>query len=230
MSQRSELPKISLLPHRSDARLAELIARQVLSRYPSGSVLDIGCGDGVVGRWLPKVTTYRGLDLADACIYDQSHDNPSIRYVDPAQLEQVLQSEGQFDTVLLLDVLEHTRRFTPLFEQALGQAKRHVVVSLPNELFFFDRLRYLGGREIPAHSLDLVPQPEGFKHQFMINIAKARALLEQVAAPAGFDLVEEVQQPLVAKQPLLQPLLAGLRAIGSAQLWSMGSIFVFARR
>lgn len=230
MSQRQEPPRITLLPHRSDERLAELIARQVLPRHPGGSVLDIGCGDGVVGRWLPGGTTYRGLDLVDACIYDQTHDNPAIRYVDPATLDEVVRAEGQFDTVLLLDVLEHTRRFTPLFELALGQARRQVVVSLPNELFILDRLRYLGGKEVPAHSLDQLDRPEGFKHQFIINIAKARALLEQVAAPAGFTLVEEVQRPLVARRRLLQPLFSGLRAVGSAQLWSMGSIFVFARR
>jgi SAM-dependent methyltransferase len=230
MSPRREPPQISLLAHRSDARLAELIARQVLPRHPGSSVLDIGCGDGVVGRWLPQGTTYRGLDLADACIYDQSHDNPAIRYVDPAQLNEVVRSEGLFDTVLVLDVLEHTRRFTPLFELALGQARRTVVVSLPNELFLLDRLRYLGGKEVPAHSLDQLDRPEGFKHQFIINIAKARALLEQVARPAGFDLVEEVQRPLVAKRRLLQPLLAGLRTVSSAQLWSMGSVFVFVRR
>lgn len=230
MKQRPNQPPIKLLPHRSDARLAELIARQVLPRHPSYSVLDIGCGDGVVGRWLPAGTTYRGLDLADACIYAQAHDNPAIRYVDPNHLEEALRQEGAFDTVLLLDVLEHTRKFTPLFAQALGQARCQVVVSLPNELFLLDRLHYLRGREVPAHSLDLVPQPEGFKHQFIINIAKARKLLSEVAEPAGFTLVEEVQRPLVAQRRLLQPLLASLRAVSSAQLWSMGSIFVFARR
>ena len=38
-----------LLPHRSDARLAALITKQILPELPEiNSLLDIGCGDGIV--------------------------------------------------------------------------------------------------------------------------------------------------------------------------------------
>ena len=222
-------PKRTLMPQRSDARLAELIATRVLPNYPSDTLLDIGCGDGVVSRHLPARCHYTGLDISDACIYEQRHDNPKVRYVQAEQIPDLMTREGPWDTVLLLDVIEHTRRFTPLFERALTRANRQVIVSLPNELFILDRLRMLQGRELNAHSLDLVNQPEGFKHQFIINVAKARSLLTEQARSAGFTLKEEVLRPLISKNTFQQPALWALRHISSDQLWSMGSVFIYSK-
>lgn len=217
------------MPHRSDARLAVLIAKRVLTRYSTNTLLDIGCGDGIVSEHLTPESRYTGLDIAEACIYEQSHDNPAVRYTKADEIPELMRREGPWDTILLLDVIEHTRRFTPLFELALAKAKECVVVSLPNELYFLDRLRMLKGHELNAHSLDLMAQPEGFKHQFIVNISKARILLSNIAKESGFALTEEVQRPLVTKNPLYQPALWALRRISSDQVWSLGSIFVFTR-
>ena len=222
--------KRTLMPQRSDARLAELIATEILPHYSGATVLDIGCGDGIVSRHLSGGCDYTGLDINDACIYEQRHDNPKVRYVKADQIPDLMRSEGPWDTVLLLDVIEHTRRFTPLFELALTRAKRQVVVSLPNELFIIDRLRMLQGHELNAHSLDLLNQPEGFKHQFIVNIAKARTLLSNKAQDAGFALKEEVLRPLISKRSIHQPILWGMRQLSSDQLWSMGSVFVFQHK
>lgn len=221
--------KRTLMPQRSDERLAELIATQVLPNYNSETILDIGCGDGIVSRHLPEGCQYTGLDISDACIYEQRHDNPKVRYVQADEIPDLMSREGPWDTVLLLDVIEHTRQFTLLFELALTRAERQVVVSLPNELFVLDRIRMLRGHELNAHSLDLLNQPEGFKHQFIINIAKARTLLSEKAAAAGFELKEEILRPLISKRMIQQPILWGMRKLCSEQLWSMGSVFIFSR-
>lgn len=225
----TEVHKRTLMPHRSDERLAELIATQILPNYSSETVLDIGCGDGIVSRHLPKQCRYTGLDINDACIYEQRHDSPKVRYVQAEQIPRLMRDEGPWDTVLLLDVIEHTRRFTPLFELALARANKQVIISLPNELFVLDRLRMLRGQELNAHSLDLIDQPEGFKHQFIINIAKARALLNKKALDNGFSLREEVLRPLISRRIIQQPALWTLQKISSAQLWSMGSVFIFSK-
>jgi len=222
--------KRTLMPQRSDARLAELIATRILPNYTSTTLLDIGCGDGVVSRHLPSQCEYTGLDISDACIYEQRHDNPKVRYVQADQIPDLMRGEGPWDTVLLLDVIEHTRQFTPLFELALTRANQQVVVSLPNELFVLDRLRMLRGHELNAHSLDLVDQPEGFKHQFIVNIDKARTLLTQKAEALGFELTEEILRPLISKRRLAQPAFWALQQLSSPQLWSMGSVFIFQRR
>jgi 2-polyprenyl-3-methyl-5-hydroxy-6-metoxy-1,4-benzoquinol methylase len=219
-----------LLPHRSDARLAQEVTQKVLLRLPGvSSVVDIGCGDGVVGTLLPESCGYRGIDLSNASIYKKNSSDKRISYSPPEQLAQVLSSTEPADAVLLLDVLEHTRKFTELFEQVIPLAKRYLIVSLPNELFVLDRLRMLAGREHAAHSLDLIHMPEGFKHQYVINIQKARNILSTIGCKYNLSLDEEWQRPLIAKNSLSQPLLWTMRQISSSQLWSMGNVFVFKK-
>ena len=225
-----EKPKRSLMPMRSDERLAEKIATKVLPRYPVSRILDIGCGDGVVSQHLPAETNYQGLDINEACIYEQKHDNPLVSYVQPESISKIVKEQGPWDMILLLDVLEHTRDFTGLFEQAMRAAQQYVVVSLPNELFFLDRLRMLAGRELNAHSLDLAGKTEGFKHQFIVNITKARTLLAEKASNHGFYLHEEIVRPLKPKQAILGLPTKIFQLIASDQAWSQGSIFIFSRQ
>ena len=141
-----------------------------------------------------------------------------------------MQTQGPWDMVLLLDVIEHTRTFTQLFELALKKSKKNVVVSLPNELFILDRLRMLAGQELNAHSLDSLNDPEGFKHQYIINIRKAKAILNKVAERNDFELCSEVVRPLKSKNPLIQPFLWGIRKTASTQTWSMGSVFIYSHK
>ena len=224
-----EKTKRTLMPMRSDERLAQKIATDILPRYQVGSILDIGCGDGVVSQYLPSNTSYTGLDINEACIYEQRHDNPLVKYVQPQEIIKIMRNAEPWEMILLLDVLEHTRDFTGLFEQALMSAQINVIVSLPNELFFLDRLRMLAGKELNAHSLDLVGKSEGFKHQFIINIRKARKLLASKANEFGFLLSEEIVRPLTPKQHILRPASRLLNLLGRDQLLSQGSIFVFSR-
>jgi SAM-dependent methyltransferase len=221
---------IKLLPHRSDARLAALITTQILPGLTEiRSILDIGCGDGVVGELIPRDCDYRGIDLSNASIYEQNEEDSRIIYSKPENLKRTLFESNKADATLMLDVLEHTREFTDLFELALLKTNHYSIVSLPNELFIFDRLRLLVGKEHPAHSLDLAKLPEGFKHQYLINIAKARELLCDTARRQNFALSDEWLRPLIAKNSLIQPGLRIMRLLTSEQVWSMGSIFVFKK-
>jgi 2-polyprenyl-3-methyl-5-hydroxy-6-metoxy-1,4-benzoquinol methylase len=220
-----------LLPHRSDARLAALVTEHIIGQLSQvQSILDIGCGDGVVGTLLPNGQQYQGIDLSNASIYKQNQEDARIIYSAPEELDTILSKCAPADAVIMLDVLEHTRTFTDLFKRAIPLANKLLIVSLPNELFILDRLRLLAGKEHPAHSLDLIDLPEGFKHQFLINISKAKNILNKIALDHGFKLSEEWVRPLIAKNKAMQPLLWITRQISSPEVWSMGSIFVFSRQ
>lgn len=222
--------KRTLMEMRSDERLAQKIATEILPNYPAISILDIGCGDGIVSKHLPENIQYLGLDINEACIYEQKHDNPLIRYVQPNAIQSLMGDAGPWEMILLFDVLEHTRGFINLFEAAMQSSSKYVAVSLPNELFILDRLRMMKGKELNAHSLDLVAQPEGFKHQYIINIDKARDLLMSSAKNLGFKLTEEILRPLRPRNLFFIPISKILTRITSEQLWSQGSIFIFERQ
>ena len=215
------------MPMRSDERLAQRIAQEILPNYQASSILDIGCGDGIVNSYLPERCRYQGLDISNACIYEQRHDNPNVQYVISSQIPQIMNDLGPWEMILLLDVIEHTREFTGLFNLALKKSTKTVVVSLPNELFIYDRIKMLLGQELNAHSLDHINSPEGFKHQYIINIKKARKILCKVAADNNFVLSTEVQRPLVPKNKLMWPALWCMQALASENVWSMGTVFVF---
>lgn len=222
--------KKSNLPQRSDERLAARITKDIISKLKNvESILDLGCGDGIVGKEISKKTRYRGIDLSNSFIYKQDSNDSRIIYTGLDNIKSTLAAEGNFELITILDVLEHTRGFSDLFELALPHSKRFVLVSLPNELFIADRIRMLIGKELPAHSLTLTKHPEGFKHQYIININRARDILKDIAQEQGFKLVEEWRRPLVAKNRIIQPALWLSRLIFSDQVWSMGSIFLFEK-
>jgi SAM-dependent methyltransferase len=75
----------------------------------SGRVLDLGCGDGAIGRWKPAQHEVHGLEIdpelvahvegyATAAVWDLDDGRP-LPFAD-----------GQFDAVVAKDILEHLQR------------------------------------------------------------------------------------------------------------------------
>ena len=222
---------VEVLKQKSSERLAEIIVLNIVNNLRGvTSVLDIGCGDGRAGDLLSEGVQYSGIDISSSCIYGQKTDDERIVYCKDGAVDEVIGRQGKVDAVLLLDVLEHTRDFSGLFEKALVKASKYVVVSLPNEMFVYDRLAYLLGKELPAHSLDLLGQPEGFKHQYIINTSKAQKILVSKAHKEGFELGVRWERALKPKRFYWVPIMKLLRQFSDESLWSMGTILVFAKK
>ena len=94
------------------ATLAELIG-------PAGTVLDVGCGDGEVGRALARLAgcEVTGVDVDPL---------PGAARYDGARLPS---DDGAFDAVVLSDVLHHARDRELLLSEALRVARRRVVIK-----------------------------------------------------------------------------------------------------
>ena len=106
-------------------RLATHYYKSLIESHSQGrSILDIGCGDGIIGKIVGDDVEYRGLDIG-AGIYDES-DSSKISYIrDYAELLSAIES-SQIDISLLINVLEHTFDFTDLFEKALENTTHEV--------------------------------------------------------------------------------------------------------
>jgi 2-polyprenyl-3-methyl-5-hydroxy-6-metoxy-1,4-benzoquinol methylase len=101
------------------------------------SVLDVGCGEGVlVHRWAQRLGDGRlvGVDLEEESIQagwaERQAPNLEYRVIDDASLPF---APGEFDLASAIEVLEHV----PDPEHTLGEmarcAERHLLVSVPRE-------------------------------------------------------------------------------------------------
>ena len=52
-------------------------AKRLLSLAPHSSLLDVGCGSGVLGRAIPKETAYVGIDVSPSLIEQAGREDPS---------------------------------------------------------------------------------------------------------------------------------------------------------
>jgi ubiquinone/menaquinone biosynthesis C-methylase UbiE len=104
-------------------------ADSILKLNPS-SVLEIGIGNETVSDYIKK----RGIRVVTCDFNPDRH--PDI----VADIRKLPFRENQFDLVAAFEVLEHIP-FSD-FEKALGElkrvAKKHVVISIPRSIFFFE--------------------------------------------------------------------------------------------
>lgn len=171
-------------------RLATHYYKSLIEPHSKGrSVLDIGCGDGIIGTIVGDDVEYRGLDIG-AGIYGES-DSSNISYI--RNYPELLSAIGssQNDISLLINVLEHTFDFTDLFEKALENTKDLVFVALPNEESLLARLRFLIGKGILTHNLDMHGLHVNHRHLWLIQIPEAEKLLTMFASRHGFKLIEK---------------------------------------
>ena len=112
---------------------------------PGAAVLDAGCGDGAVARYLvdTRGSRVRGVDNARGAL-----EKCATRGItaDRRDLDrEPLAWPEPVDYVLLLEVLEHLARPHLVLREAAALARRGVIVSIPNSGFLPYRLQLLRG-------------------------------------------------------------------------------------
>lgn len=109
-----------------------------------GTVLDVGCGDGLFLAMLKeKGLQAEGIDLSEEAVKKctQKGLQASVQ-----SFETTLPYEDDsFEYVVLLDVLEHLYSPTILLEEARRVSRKYVVVSIPNFSSLPARVQILKG-------------------------------------------------------------------------------------
>ena len=110
---------------------------ELFDRAAPASLLDVGCGEGVlVQRWAERLGEGRvvGIDLEEESIQAGWAERPAPNLEYRVLRAEVLPfADGEFDLATAIEVLEHV----PDPEQTLAEmarcAKRHLLVSVPRE-------------------------------------------------------------------------------------------------
>ena len=101
------------------------------------SLLDIGCGEGVLTQqWAQRLEDRRvvGIDLDDPALHDQwqQRSAPNLEYR-VMRAENLPFGDDEFDLVTAIEVLEHVPDPEHTLAEMARCAQRHLLVSVPRE-------------------------------------------------------------------------------------------------
>ena len=119
--------------------------RVALEMIPEGAVLYLGCGDGLLLELLrAKGIEGTGLDVSEEAV--RICREKGFSAVAHSLSDPLPHADGAFDTVVLLDVLEHVYDPASLLREAGRVARERVIISVPNFSSLPARLQTLRGR------------------------------------------------------------------------------------
>jgi 2-polyprenyl-3-methyl-5-hydroxy-6-metoxy-1,4-benzoquinol methylase len=110
---------------------------ELFSRADPHSLLDVGCGEGVlVHRWAQRLGEKRvvGIDLEEESIQAGWSERraPNLEYR-TMQAENLPFAESEFDLTTAIEVLEHVPDPAHTLAEMARCAERHLLVSVPRE-------------------------------------------------------------------------------------------------
>jgi 2-polyprenyl-3-methyl-5-hydroxy-6-metoxy-1,4-benzoquinol methylase len=109
----------------------------LFARADPQSLLDVGCGEGVLThRWAQRLAPRRivGIDLEDPAIQAEwaTREAPNLEYR-VMKAERLPFADGEFDVATAIEVLEHVPDPEHTVAEMARVASRHLIVSVPRE-------------------------------------------------------------------------------------------------
>lgn len=125
-------PVVKRLMTRFEGTLEELF-----TRADPASLLDIGCGEGVLTqRWAQRLAGRRvvGIDLEDPKLQAEwaTRQEPNLQYM-VMKAENLPFADGEFAVATAIEVLEHVPDPEHTLEEMARCATTHLLVSVPRE-------------------------------------------------------------------------------------------------
>lgn len=145
--------------------LVDSIIHKIVTKTPK--ILDIGCATGEITFYL-KNTDYTGVDIDKGNI--EQMKKKGLKIIEADLSRNALKVKNQFDIILMLDILEHLVNPGAVIYNAKALCKKngYLLISLPNDYNFFNKVRFLLNKNINIDPFD----PFGHLHIFPIKTGK----------------------------------------------------------
>jgi 2-polyprenyl-3-methyl-5-hydroxy-6-metoxy-1,4-benzoquinol methylase len=110
---------------------------ELFAKAAPGSLLDVGCGEGVLThKWAERIAPGRvvGIDLEDPAIQAEWEKRraPNLEYR-MMKAESLPFGDGEFDVATAIEVLEHVPDPEHTVSEMARVSSRHLLVSVPRE-------------------------------------------------------------------------------------------------
>ncbi len=164
---------------------------EVWEKADPQSVLDVGCGEGVLtAEWAERLgdRPIVGVDLDDPKLRaeweSRKRPNLDFRVADATRLPF---GDGEFDAATAIEVLEHVPAPEATLAEMARVARRHLIVSVPREPLW-RALNMARG----AYLRDLGNTPGHLSHwsrRAFVELASRHGRVEQVRSPFPWTMV-----------------------------------------
>ena len=172
--------------------------RIIADAVEPGSILDLGCGDGMLLSLLAKRGIAGiGLDLSGKAVAIAQERGLDCRVHDLT--EPLPFPDKSFDSVLIVDVLEHLYRPDQLLAEAARVASCYVYISTPNFASLPARLQVLRGR---------VPENNTSRDGHIYWMTER--VVARLAARAGLVLDTAWDNTFWQNRPIIGPFMRAL--------------------
>ncbi len=152
--------KLCYLPYKNREERAKFIAT-FFRDYIKDSVLDVGCGDALLKKYIDKNVKYIGVDISG---------NPD--YLINLETDKLsLFKNNSFHTVICTEVLEHLEEIHTVFDDLCRVTRKYLIVSLPNTWSRFKFLLLKGKGNLKYYGLPIEKPLD--RHKWFLNFEEA---------------------------------------------------------
>jgi len=141
-------------------------------RYLKGRILDVGCYNKALKKYLGVAIEYTGIDIAG---------NPDI-FVD-LEKEKIPFQDNTFDCVVCTDVLEHLDNIHDVFDELIRVSKSYIILSLPNNWSVAKVPIIIGKGNLKFYGLP--PDKPQDRHKWFFNYSEAEQFVRERARKKG---------------------------------------------
>lgn len=184
-----------------------------------GSVLDVGCRDGVLGRTLQhrrgSHIEYTGVDLSPG---------PGVDIVADAS-QGLPVPDASYDAVTAVDLLEHLDDMQSALDDFRRVSRGHLAIVLPNAAYFQHRARFLRSGRISG-KYDLRLDAGQDRHRWLTVVPQIDSFMRGYAERHAYAFTATD----ISGGPRSRHAERVLRTVGFSRAWTAHSVLYLLTR